>query len=73
METSEILTTKELMVLLKVRHKQTIYRLIGEGLPAMTVGKSFRFIRGEVVNFLKANSKRTRKIQVGRPKRVGKQ
>ena len=53
----EFLTTKELMRLLKIKHKQTVYRLIDEGLPAVIVGKNFRFIRNEVIGFLKKNAK----------------
>ncbi|GEM_PF-3189399 len=49
----EFLTTQELMRLLKIKHKHTIYRLIDEGLPAIVVGKNFRFIKNEVINFLR--------------------
>ena len=53
----EFLTTKELMQYLKVRHKQTIYKLVGKGLPAVLVGNNYRFLRREVVDFLKQNSR----------------
>ena len=53
----EFLTTRELMRLLKVKHKQTVYSLIEEGLPTILVGKSYRFIKGEVIAFLKKQSR----------------
>lgn len=53
----EFLTTKELMQLLKVKHKQTIYKLISEGMPAISVGKNYRFIKAEVIAFLKGLSR----------------
>ena len=52
----EILTTHELMRLLKIRHRQTIYNLIKEGMPVIIAGRNFRFIQHEVVTFLKRNS-----------------
>lgn len=52
----EFLTTKELMRLLKVKHKQTIYKLVGDGMPAISVGKNYRFIKHEVIQFLKEAS-----------------
>ena len=52
----EFLTTKELMQLLKIRHKQTIYSLIEEGMPAVSVGRNYRFIRQEVIHYLKEHS-----------------
>lgn len=62
----EFLTTKELMQLLKIRHKQTIYRLIREGLPVIAVGKNLRFIKQEVVGFLKTFSKKRNMQRKGR-------
>lgn len=64
LSSDEFLTTRELMHLLKIRHKQTIYGLIGEGLPAVLVGRSYRFFRSEVIQFLKQcrNHKRRRQI-----------
>jgi len=56
----EFLTTRELMQLLKIRHKQTIYSLIREGMPAVHVGKNFRFIKNEVISFLKQSTKSRR-------------
>ena len=58
----EFLTTCELMRLLKIKHKQTIYGLIEEGFPAILVGRSYRFLKSEVVGFLKRrrNHKRRR-------------
>ena len=49
----EFLTTAELMALLKVRHKQTIYKLIGEGMPKILVGRHYRFLKSDVIDFLK--------------------
>lgn len=53
----EFLTTQELMQLLKIKHKQTIYNLIRDGMPAISVGKNYRFIKAEVVEFLREFSK----------------
>jgi excisionase family DNA binding protein len=52
----ELITTKELMRFLKVKHRKTIYDLIDEGLPVIVVGRSYRFVKREVIQFLKANS-----------------
>ena len=52
----EFLTTEELMSLLKIGHKQTIYKLIKQGLPALRVARNYRFIKHEVVAYLKAHS-----------------
>lgn len=49
----EFLTTKELMQLLKIKHRKTIYDLIAEDMPVILVGRSYRFIRNEVIAFLK--------------------
>lgn len=49
----EFLTTRELMRLLKIKHKQTVYGLIESGLPTIMVGKSYRFIKGEVIEFFR--------------------
>lgn len=49
----EFLTTKELMQLLKIKHRQTIYSLIDVGLPKIVVGRTYRFIKQEVITFLK--------------------
>jgi len=53
----EFLTTQELMQLLKIKHKQTIYNLIRDGMPAISVGKNYRFIKAEVVEFLRELSR----------------
>ena len=55
----EFLTTGELMKMLKIKHKQTIYNLIQEGLPVVNVGRNYRFIKKEVINFLRQQSKQT--------------
>lgn len=65
----EFLTTNELMKLLKIKHRQTVYGLIEKGLPKVVVGNGYRFIRQEVINFLKENSKN---IDLGKFKRVKK-
>ena len=52
----EILTTHELMRLLKIRHRQTIYNLIKEGMPVIPVGRNFRFLKDEVIYFLRGQS-----------------
>jgi len=49
----EFLTTHELMHLLKVRHRKTIYDLIAGGMPAILVGKNYRFVKSDVIHFLK--------------------
>lgn len=56
----EFLTTYEVQKLLKIKHKQTIYKLIHEGMPAIKIGKDYRFIRGEVIGYLK-NERRVHK------------
>ena len=52
----EILTTHELMRLLKIRHRQTIYNLIKEGMPVIVVGRNFRFLKHNVIFFLEQHS-----------------
>ena len=54
----EFLTTSELMKLLKVKHPITIYRLISKGMPVIHVGRHYRFIKHEVIEFLKENSRK---------------
>lgn len=61
----EFLTTRELMRLLKIKHRQTIYELISSGLPAILVGRSYRFIKTEVIDYLKQS--RNHKRIKGRP------
>ena len=53
----EFLTTKELMKLFKIKHRQTIYKLIEKGLPKIMVGNSYRFIKQEIINFFKNTSR----------------
>ena len=57
----EFLTTEELMRLLRIGHKQTIYKLIKEGLPALFVGRNYRFIKNDVLTFLKELSHKKRR------------
>jgi len=52
----EFLTTHELMRLLKIKHRQTVYTLIKDGMPVIKVGKNYRFIKKEVIDFLKKQS-----------------
>lgn len=65
----EFLTTKELMRLLKIKHRQTIYELISSGLPAILVGRSYRFIKHEVVEFLKSQSNHRTSKKISKPQR----
>ena len=53
----EFLTIHELMALLKIKHRQTIYDLIDRGMPAIRVGRNYRFIKHEVIHFLKERSR----------------
>lgn len=57
----EFLTTHELMKLLKVKHRKTIYELIKDGMPAILVGKNYRFIKHEAIGFLKGQTLKKRK------------
>jgi len=54
--TNEFLTTYELMALLKVKDKKTIYRFIERGMPVVRVGRHYRFIKEDVVTFLRRNA-----------------
>ena len=58
----EFLTTKELMELFKIKHRQTIYELIKDGMPAIQIGRSYRFQMFEVMNYLKNQSKEAAQI-----------
>ena|SRR3989338_7813658 len=53
----EFLTTHELMRLLKIKHRATIYELIKNGMPVIKVGKSYRFLKSEVIEFFKRQRK----------------
>ena len=57
----EFLTTEELMALLKIGHKQTVYKLIKQGMPAILVGKNYRFLKHEVIAFLKDETRKKRR------------
>ena len=57
----DFLTTKELMKFLKIKHRLTIYNFIKQGMPAIKVGKDYRFIKSEVVGFFKSKSSRSAK------------
>jgi len=50
------LTTAELMSLLKVRHKQTIYKLIKEGLPHSMTNGGYYFDPLRVIAHLRTTS-----------------
>ena len=65
----EFLTTTELMQLLKLKHRPTIYKLIKEGMPAIVVGKNFRFIKHEVISYLKEKSRLRLENQMGQRKK----
>ena len=53
----ELLTTEELMTLLKIGHKHTIYKLIRQGMPVMVEGRRYQFNPKAVINFLKRKTK----------------
>ncbi len=53
----EFLTTSELMKLIKIKHRKTIYDLVEDGMPAILVGKNYRFIRQEVIDYFKQNTR----------------
>ncbi len=65
----EFLTTYELVTLLKIRDKKVIYNFIREGMPVILIGKQYRFIKNEVIDFLKQRSKE--KIRQMRDSRRG--
>jgi len=49
----EILTTEEVCNLLRVS-RQTIYKFVDQGrLPGTKIGQSYKFLRSEVMEFLK--------------------
>jgi excisionase family DNA binding protein len=51
----EILTISQVSELLKL-HPRTIYKLVKNGIiPGRRVGKKWRFLRSEVIKFLKEN------------------
>lgn len=54
----EVLTAEEVAALLKVG-KPTVYRLASspgtEGLPARKVGREWRFLQSEILNWLRQN------------------
>lgn len=52
----QLLTTSELMQFLKVKHRKTIYALIKTGLPKIMVGRRFRFVKEEIMEFLRNRS-----------------
>jgi excisionase family DNA binding protein len=54
--TEQFLSTKELMALLRVS-RSTISRLLEEGLPCLKVGGQNRFLKEEVIEWLKEREK----------------
>lgn len=54
----EFLTTEELMHLLQIKHKQTLYRLIHQGMPFTLSGSAYRFDKSAVIAFLKRASQK---------------
>jgi len=50
-----LLTTQELMGFLKVKHKKTIYELVNRGMPKINVGRHYRYIKSEVIDYLRKN------------------
>ena len=63
----EFLTTHELMQLLKIKNRRTIYDLLDQGMPTIRVGKNYRFIKHEVIEFLKrwTESRRVKRSKTG--------
>ena len=59
--TEEFLTTKELMKFLKIKHRLTIYNFIKQGMPAIKVGKDYRFIKSEVIGFFRNSTAKVEK------------
>ena len=54
-QAEEILTTEEVCKLLRVS-RQTVYKLVDQGkLPGMKVGQSYKFLKSELIGFLKGN------------------
>ena len=45
----EILSTPELMRLLKIKHKQTVCNLVREGLPATVASGHYRFDQAAII------------------------
>jgi excisionase family DNA binding protein len=54
---TQLLTTKEIMSFLRISHRQTIYKLIKQGMPVIIIGNKYRFIPEEVLAFLKKTSR----------------
>ena len=54
----EILTTEEVCKLLRLS-RQTIYKLVEQGkLPGTKIGQSYKFLKSELIGFLKGSSAR---------------
>ena len=52
----EILTTEEVSKLLRIS-RQTIYKLVEQGkLPGTKVGQSYKFLKSELIEFLKGSA-----------------
>ncbi len=59
--TAEVLTTEEVCKLLKIS-RQTIYKLVEQGkLPGTKVGQSYKFLKSELIEFLKGSAAREMK------------
>ena len=56
----EFLTTKELMQLLKIKQRKTLYNLVKEGMPSILVGRNYRYLKSEVIDYLKKCSERSK-------------
>ena len=53
--TEEVLTTEEVCKLLRLS-RQTIYKLVEQGkLPGTKVGQSYKFLKSELIEFLKGS------------------
>lgn len=47
-----LLDIDSLMTVLKVKSKQTVYKLIGSGLPSVYIGGHLRFIPSEIAKWV---------------------
>lgn len=52
LESGELISTNHAIKLLGGINRQTLYKYINEGLPALRVGKSYKFRAEELLNFV---------------------
>jgi len=68
MDSIQIYTTEEVLKILKIS-KVTLYKLIKEGkIKAKKVGRSYRFLKSELENFLCGETSQNRKPESDQPK-----